>query len=423
MTTRTYRVKLYLSKAAHVALDDQLRAQARLYNAALEERRWAYKMAGESVTFVLQSRELTQVRVDDPEYAAVHRTIQVATLRRLDRAFQNFFRRVKKGEKPGYPRFKSSRRWRSLVCDNNIQARSMVKLGDNGKGKVRIKGLPPMEFRCKRELPPIDNLMELRVIKSARRVEAQLVFTTEAEDPEPVRHPERPVGVDVGVNAVVALSDGSTVPGRNEDRRRTRRLQRRLSRAKKGGHNRRKRVTALAKHRQRQGEARKGWAHEISAGLVKRYDFIAVEDLAIKNMVRSASGTVEDPGTNVKAKAGLNRRIQEQAWGDLIAKVAYKAGSAGVRLVAVDPRNTSQACSGCGALVPKALSVRVHHCPDCGLTLDRDVNAARNILRRGLEAHAAGGNHTGVQVGCLSTAPVGAGLHRNPITHMRVPDA
>ena len=268
MTTRTYRVKLYLSKAAHVALDDQLRAQARLYNAALEERRWAYKMAGESVTFVLQSRELTQVRVDDPEYAAVHRTIQVATLRRLDRAFQNFFRRVKKGEKPGYPRFKSSRRWRSLVCDNNIQARSMVKLGDNGKGKVRIKGLPPMEFRCKRELPPIDNLVELRVIKPARRVEAQLVFTTEAEDPEPVRHPERPVGVDVGINAVVALSDGSMVPGRNEDRRRTRRLQRRLSRAKKGGHNRRKRVTALAKHRQRQGEARKGWAHEISAGLV-----------------------------------------------------------------------------------------------------------------------------------------------------------
>ena len=274
-----------------------------------------------------------------------------------------------------------------------------------------------MEFRCKRELPPIDNLVELRVIKSARRVEAQLVFTTEAEDPEPVRHPERPVGVDVGINAVVALSDGSMVPGRNEDWRRTRRLQRRVSRAKKGGHNRRKRVTALAKHRQRQGEARKGWAHEISAGLVKRYDFIAVEDLGIKNMVRSASGTVEDPGSNVKAKAGLNRSIQEQAWGDLIAKIAYKAASAGVRLVAVDPRNTCQACSGCGALVPKALSVRVHHCPDCGLTLDRDVNAARNILRRGLEAHAAGGNHTGVQVGCLSTAPVGAGLHRNPITH------
>ena len=395
---RTYKVKLYPSRKAHQRLDEVLRAQCRLYNAALEHRRWAWKMAGETISFVNQSKELTAVRADDADAAAIHRTIQVGTLRRLDRAYQAFFRRVKAGEKPGFPRFKSSRRFRTLVCDNNVQARHMVKVNNLGKGWIRIKGLRPMLFRTKRELPPISDLVELRVCRTPRRVVAHLVFTSEIEVPAPPRSPERPVGIDLGVRSHVAMSDGTIVPGRREDRRRVRRLQRKVARAKRGSNSRRKKVATLAREKQRQAEARKGFTHELSAEIVRRYDFIAVEDLTIRNLVRSARGTVENPGRNVSAKSGLNRSISEQAWGDLVSKVAYKAESAGVLVVEVDPRNTSQVCSGCGELVPKALRVRTHDCPYCGLILDRDVNAARNVLRRGLLAHVTGGKPAGAQV-------------------------
>ena len=107
-------------------------------------------------------------------------------------------------------------------------------------------------------------------------------------------------------------------------------------------------------------------------------------------MTRSAKGTIEKPGTNVKAKSGLNRSILEQGWSDLTAKMAYKAEERGIHLVKVDPKNTSQECSGCGVVVKKGLSIRTHTCPQCGLTLDRDVNAARNILERGLTMLSAG---------------------------------
>ena len=412
--TRTYRVKLYPSRRAHEALDAQFVAQARLYNAALEHRREAYRRARETVNFAMQCRELTGVREDDPDFASVHRTIQVATLRRLDRAYQAFFRRVKGGDNPGFPRFKSAKRWRTLVCDNNVQARHMVRIGERGNGWIRIKGLPSMEFKPHRDLPPIENLMELRVVRNARRVEAQLVFTTETDIPSPPADPAAPVGIDLGVRSVVALSDGAIIPGFSEDRRRSRRLQRKVSRAKKGSHSRQKKVQLLAKERRRQSERRGGRLHEISADIVRRYDFIAMEDLVIDNMTRSAKGTVEEPGHNVQAKAGLNRSILEQGWGYLATRIQYKAESAGVGFIQVAPRNTSQECSGCQALVPKALSERIHRCPSCGLTLDRDVNAARNVLRRGLLACANGGKQAVASAARLSTEASGPGRRRKP---------
>ena len=412
--TRTYRVKLYPSRRAHEALDAQFAAQARLYNAALEHRRGAYRRARETVNFAMQCKELTGVREDDPDFASVHRTIQVATLRRLDRAYQAFFRRLKNGENPGFPRFKSARRWRTLVCDNNVQSRQMVKVGDRGKGWIRIKGLPSMEFKSHRQLPAIENLMELRVVRTAHRVEAQLVFTTEADLPPCPLIPSAPVGIDLGVKSVVALSDGEVIEGLKDDRRRTRRLQRKVSRANKGSLSRHKKVHALSRERERQTARRKGWLHELSAGLVSRYDFIAMEDLAIQNMTRSAKGTVEEPGRNVRAKAGLNRSILEQGWGDLVNKIQYKAESAGVGFIQVAPQNTSQECSGCRTLVPKSLSERIHRCPSCGLTLNRDVNAARNVLRRGLMARVNGGKQAVAPAARLSTEAIGPGRRRKP---------
>ena len=385
-------MKLYPSRKAHHRLDDALTDQARLYNAALEHRREAWRKGRNGVSFVDQSKELTGIRQDDPRFAALHRTIQVGTLRRLDKAYKAFFRRVKAGEKPGFPRFKAARRWHTLICDNNVQARTMVKVGESGKGVLRIKGLPPLPFKGNRELPALEHLVELRVVRTARRVVAHLVYTQEVADTPPPASPSAPVGVDLGVHSLLALSDGSTIAGLKDDRRRERRLRRRVSRARLGSRSRRKRVVALSRETQRRSDRKAGRLHEVSRGLVNSHDFIAMEDLAVANMTRSARGTAEEPGRNVQAKAGLNRSILAQGWGMLTAQIRYKAESAGVGFVVVPPHHTSQECSGCGAIVQKALSVRVHRCTICGLTLDRDVNAALNVLRRGLLAYGDGGN-------------------------------
>ena len=411
---RTYRVRLYPSRAGHKALDQQFRAQCTLYNAALQHRRDAYRMAGKSITRAQQSKELTLVRADDPEYAAVNRTIQIATLRRLDRAFQAFFKRVKNGETPGFPRFKPFRRWKTLVCDNNVQARSMVKIGEDGKGALRIKGLPVMPFKANRNLPPIGNLAELRVCRTARRLEAHLVFASDVDLPAAPNPPERPVGLNMGVHFQVGVSDGTLIPGRREDLRRTKRLQRRVSRAKKGSNGRRRKVRALSKERQRQADQRKGAAHELSARLVKDYDFIAVEDLSIKQMTRSGRGTVDNPGELVGLRAEWNRGVLDQAWGDLTAKLTYKAESAGTGFVLVDPAFTTQDCSRCSARVPKAIGARTHYCPSCGLNIVKDLNSARNVLRLGLVAQVGGGNLAAVQAVRLLTESIGTGLHMIP---------
>ena len=321
--------------------------------------------------------------------------------------------RVRAGERSGFPRFKPVSRFRTLTCDNNAQARQMVKIESGGKGTIRVKGLPTLKFQASRELPPAGHLAEFRITRTPKRVEAQFVFRMEVDVPAPSDPPVRPVGLNVGVRLQVASHDGDLiVEGRREDTRRAKRLQRKVSRGQRGSNSRRKKVRSLAKEIQYQAERRKGESHELSARLVKRHDFIAVEDLNIQRMTASARGTQESPGENVALKAGLNRAILDQAWGDLIAKIQYKAESAGVGFVKVDPAYTTQDCSLCGLRVPKLLGARYHRCPQCRVRLLRAVNAARNVLRLGL-ASAAGGKLAGAQEGSLLTEADGPGLRGN----------
>ena len=409
MITRTYKVKLRPAKRAHERLDEVLRDNCRLYNAALEHRRWAWKMGQTSISLYDQSRELTQVRADDQAFGDVHRTIQVGTLRRLDKAFDAFFRRVKSGDAPGFPRFRSSRRFRSLTIDNNVQARGMLKLRDGGKGFLRIKGLPRLPFRCRRELPETEHLAEIRIVRTPRRVEAHLVYRMQTEVPQPPANPQNGVGLDMGIHEQVTTSNGRTWPGYVKNTRRLKRLQRRVSRAKRGSNGRRKKVLALAREADRLTAQRQGWAHELSATLVNGgHDLIAAEALQIKDMLERRSDELPR-----QVEARINRGINQQAWGDLLQKIEYKAESAGIRFEGVDPAYTTQDCSRCGTRVPKAIGTEVHHCASCGLKIGRRVNAALNVLRLGL-AQAAGGNLAGAQEARLSTAPDGAGLRRKP---------
>ena len=383
-TARTYQFSVALSRDGHRRLDERLAAHCRLYNAALQERRDAWRMCRTSITYAGQNRELTGVRQDDPEWAGEHRLLSVGTLKRVDDAFQAFFRRVKAGETPGFPRFKPRSRFRTIELYSGADRFLQVN-PDGSRATIRIKGLPTMRLRLHRPLPEGQPLV-IRITRTPRRVVASLVYGH--TNPEPATGPpERPVGIDAGVARRITLSDGQCVDGRSIDRRKLRRLQRRVARAKRGSSGRRKKVAALAREWQRVTERNRGDEHQLAAAIVQAYDLIAVEDLRIANMTKSAAGTPEDPGRNVAAKSGLNRSILEQSWGRLYGKIEYKAASAGARFVRVSPAHTSQTCSLCGAIDAKSRRSQADfHCTSCGHVDNADVNAAVSILCRGLVA-------------------------------------
>ncbi|MCE2391039.1 MAG: transposase [Proteobacteria bacterium] len=209
-----------------------------------------------------------------------------------------------------------------------------------------------------------------------------MVYRIDVPEPILIEEVRQPVGIDWGVASRLTLSTGEAVAARKIDRREIRRHQRKLSRAQRGSNSQRKRRETLARAWQKARERNRGQLHELARTLVSKFDGIALEDLRIPNLVRSVRGTKDQPGSNVRAKAGLNRSIHEQSWATLSQLLVEKAESAGRRVDFVAPHHTSQDCSGCGRRVPKELSVRTHRCPGCGLELDRDVNAARNVLRR-----------------------------------------
>jgi putative transposase len=187
------------------------------------------------------------------------------------------------------------------------------------------------------------------------------------------------VGIDMGVSSYVATSDGLTIEAPRSYRKAEKKLktiQREVSRRKKGSKRRKKSILQLAKAHEKVANQRKDIAHKVARHLVNNYDVIAVEDLRIKNMVKNHH---------------LAKSIQDSGWGIFFNILAYKAEEAGRLVVMVNPHNTSQTCSGCGSLVKKTLAVRTHRCPECGLVLDRDVNAARNILAIALKTTGSDG--------------------------------
>ena len=190
--------------------------------------------------------------------------------------------------------------------------------------------------------------------------------------------------IDMGVSDRLALSNGERVGRRRKASKHLARMQRRLSKCRKGGHRWRKRKAVLANHQHRERVSNRNECHRVTTDLVRRFGLIAVEDLAIRNMTRSASGTLENPGTGVAQKRGLNRSITEQTWGLLRSQLAYKAEWAGRELVAVDPKFTSQRCSKCGVVSAEHRQRKRYDCAECGMTEDADVNAARNILHKAL---------------------------------------
>lgn len=376
---RTFKYRLYPTSEQAQALSDILWVACVLYNGMLAHRRERWQESRHSVTYYEQAamwrdwrNEEGSASEDENPLRMLNMTAGQQVLRRLDRAFKEFFQ-----GKRGFPRFKKARRFSSVN----------YKPGDGAsiKGrKLYVQNAGLITVRWHRELPDgkLKNIIVLRKPSGW-----YVCFQVERPDPEPERHTGPAVGIDMGLLHALTLSDGTTLDSPKylkESLAKLRRLQRRVARRKKGSAGRRKAIRQLAKQQEHIANQRRDWWHKTTRRLVTDYGHIVLEDLSLGFMLRNGS---------------LSRSAHDVGLGLFRELLDYKAIEAGVEIVTVKAAYTSQACSGCGCIVPKSLSVRTHHCPDCGLTLDRDVNAALNIL-------SAGTRRSGANVGsCVMRSP------------------
>jgi putative transposase len=373
---RAYKFRAYPTRRQEQRVRALLDAHRHLYNAALEERREAWRH-GVTIRYGDQSAQLAEIRRADPDgQGRWSFTSQQQTLRRLDRAFQGFFQRVRAGRRAGHPRFKTAARWDSVDFVDRDGARWR---DPEGRWAVAyFQGVGQMKVKAHRLV--VGRVRTLRLKREARR---WYVIVVAEQRPSPLPTTGREIGLDVGVARFAATSDGQVVANPRFLAAAAGELaaaQRVLAGCRPGSGNRRRARRKLAKLHRTLANQRRDFHHQIARKLIDTCDVIAVEDLAITNMTRSASGTVEAPGRNVAAKAGLNRSILDAGWGQFLAILLAKAEGAGRRVVKVNPRDTSITCCLCGRRCVRPRQDTVV-CPAHG-GMDADLNGACNILAR-----------------------------------------
>lgn len=383
-------MRLYPTARQEAALRFMLDMTRELYNAALQERRDAFRLRGISVSVKMQYAELTRLRNPseriDGRLASVYRECQDASLWRLDLAFAAFFRRCKRGEKPGFPRFKPASRWRQLAFPHGNRALNF----DAEQRRVKVPGVGSVRLRKGRRIPKEFG----RAWIVCKNQKCYLCVEHEIAVPEK-REVRCIVGVDRGVHVLGATSEGELIRNAavSEKRKaRTARLQRDLeARTRRDGRGqcinwedpaRLAAVKRLARAKEREANARRDYAHKIARKIVDSADCIALEMLRIRNMTRSAKGSAQIPGRNVAAKAALNRVILDAGFGLLQRMIVQKAEGAGVTVAVVDARFSSQTCAKCGHCERGNRRRRRFACCACGFSTHADVAAALEIRRR-----------------------------------------
>ncbi len=365
------RFRLLPSPAQEAVLRDHCAHARFVWNLAVEQHRHWRPGRASAPGYLEQCRQLTAARAEQPWLAAGSQMVQQQALRDFAQAMAAFF-------DPANPAGRPS--WRKAGRNEGFRAVA-VKPGDVRRlsrhvGEVRVPKAGWVRFRWSRPVPP--GVKSYRVTRD-RAGRWHVAF---AVIPEPIPAPGNgeTVGIDRGVAVSAALSTGKmlTAPGLSAGRRhRLRRLQRRLARARPGSNRRAGVKRAVARLRAREADARKDWAEKASTGIARRFDLIRVEDLRIADMTRSARGTAQNPGRNVRAKAGLNREILRSGWGLLVRRLEDKAPG---RVEKVKPHYTSQRCSACGQVDAESRESQARFvCTACGYACNADVNAARNI--------------------------------------------
>ncbi len=370
---KTFKEKLKPTPAQERALEAVLWRCRTLYNVALEQRMtWRRRGQGVSATRFQQEVKLKAIREAYPEDAAIHSHVLQDVLARLDKTYQAFFRRVANGEKPGFPHFQGHTRWHSFTSKEYGNGARL----DNGAlvlakiGRIAVRWSRPVEGTI-----------------------------------QPVPPTGQETGIDLRLKVFLLTAGGEAVANPRHYRKgekALRKAQQRVSRRKKGSKRRAKAVAILAKKHQHVRRQRRDFHHKTARTLVRAYDTISVEAIQPANLSRRPAPKPDGTGgylhNGARRKAGLNKSIHDAGWRQFLMILTFTAACAGKRVEAVDPAYTSQECSGCGERIFKSLSVRTHVCTTCGLVLDRDENAAKNIQWRGQRLRGLAGLPAGMNV-------------------------
>ncbi|MGW7259153.1 RNA-guided endonuclease InsQ/TnpB family protein [Streptomyces sp. NPDC054834] len=394
---RAYKFLLRPTVRQAQALSEMLRDHCSLYNGALQERRDAYRHPSKtSVKYGDQSAQLKGIRAFDPERQGRWSfSSQQATLRRLDKAFAAFFRRVKSGDTPGYPRFRGVNWFDTVDFPKDGDGCRWDSTPRDATTRVRLQGVGHVKVNQHR--PVLGKVKTVSVKREGRRW--FVVLTAEQERPEPLPATGSVVGIDLGIANFLADSNGDFVPNPRHGRKAAAKLeaaQQALSRfprrkAKDRTANHQRAVEKVAELYGKVRRQRLDHAHKTALGLVRAHDFIAHEDLKIRNMSKAPAPKPDpdQPGAflpnGAAAKAGLNISINDAGWGVFLTILHAKAESAGREVIAVDPRNTSRTCPACGHTAKENRPTQEKfHCVACGHTAHADTIGATNVLRAGL---------------------------------------
>ena len=368
---KTYKYRIYPTKAQETILEKQLEECRWLYNKILETRKNTYEQDGKSLGLYDTQNMIPGWKKERSSLKMVHSLVLQNVNIRVELAYQAFFRRVKSGEeKAGFPRFKGYGRYDSMCYP---QYGNGVRL--DGSTLILSK-LGSVKVKLHRELCGTPKTVCVRRSSTGKWF---VTFTCVCES-EPLSAEPKRTGVDVGLQVFATLSNGKKIENPRffkQEQDSLVKAQRKMNKLAKGTSERKKARKVVSRIHERIANKRTNFAHQESRKLVNAYGVIVFEKLAVVDMMSNHTQVFGNK---------LNKSIADAAWSQLAHFTAYKAEDAGRLFLQVDPRNTSKMCSRCGSLVPKDLSVRIHDCPHCGLVLDRDHNAAINILALGLQS-------------------------------------
>jgi putative transposase len=407
---KTFKYRLCPDKETEQKLTWTLTRCRELYNACLSERKDSYQLhertqlqvnpeTGQvvaammvanqrvkSVTYLQQKRDLVDIKELREEYKDIASHVLQNVILRVERAFQNFFRRLENGQTPGYPRFQGKNRYNSFTYPDGAGWKLTVEeQGKKIKGMLTLSKIGTAKVTMHRKIEG-----KIKTVTIKREVdEWYVVFSCEVEAPEKLPLSYEDVGIDLGVTHLATLSNGKMIEHPKHYRRGEKVLARRqqaVSRKKVGSYRRKRAGKLVGKAHRKIARQRRDFSHKQSRKVVNTYQVIVFEDIQIGNLTKKPKPKQDENGTylpnGASAKGGLNKSILDAGWGMFMSMCSCKAAWAGRTLLKVSPKFTSQICSNCGQVRKKDLSERWHSC-DCGAELDRDVNAAINILARG----------------------------------------
>ena len=358
----TYQYRIYPTKKQSAIMDKILNECRWLYNHFLGERKNAWEQEQEPLSMYDQIKTLSSLKKERTSLGMVHSQVLQNVAVRIDLAFKAFFRRVKAGEKPGYPRFRGAGRYDSFTYPQSGY--------DVGKDMITLSKIGNIKAIIHRTLDSIPKTCCVRRTPTGKWF---ISFACESED-KPLPESKESIGIDVGLECFATLSTGETIANPRffrTDEKALAKSQRKMSKFEKATSQRHKACKVVSHIHERIANRRSNFAHQASRQIVNQYGVIAIEDLSINRMLHNHC---------------LAKSISDVAWGQFIADIAYKAENAGRKYVAVNPSYTSQDCSRCGHRQKIPLSGRIFNCPCCNLSINRDHNASLNILSIGLDA-------------------------------------